>query len=356
MEIELWRRGFVPDAFQQAFAGAQVIQAKASRDGLCRRQLLGAILTTWAVTGLPEAVRASSARTIPQRPNCRVIVDNDFAGDPDALVALVHQLLSTKSRVPLVTVTALPDKFRGAVPLGRSVEKGAGLAAELLRLVEPALAGTVRIERGAEGFDPAKARQSLAARAIVAEAMREHSLPLYLTCGGPLTNVAAALRLEPAIAERMTLIWIGGGNYPEGGWEYNLATDIDAARYVIEQTGIALWQVPQVTYRQMQMSVAELQSRLRSSSPLGAWLYDQFTSPPDFVDIGGAWPMGDTPPVILTAVTQESGVHKVQAARRIMDDMRYGEELTGRNITLVEAVDVRLAIEDLFAKLTLAAR
>jgi len=64
-----------------------------------------------------------------------------------------------------------------------------------------------------------------AARAIAAEALRDDKLPLIVTCGGPLTNIAAALKLEPSIAKRMTLIWIGGGAYPEGGWEYNLMTE-----------------------------------------------------------------------------------------------------------------------------------
>jgi len=44
----------------------------------------------------------------------------------------------------------------------------------------------------------------------VAEARRDDDLPLYLASGGPLTNVASALRDDPGIASRLTLIWIGG--------------------------------------------------------------------------------------------------------------------------------------------------
>ena len=32
-------------------------------------------------------------------PRCRVIVDNDFSGDPDGLVGLAHHLLSPTNRV-----------------------------------------------------------------------------------------------------------------------------------------------------------------------------------------------------------------------------------------------------------------
>ena len=32
-----------------------------------------------------------------------------------------------------------------------------------------------------------------------------------------------------SIADRMTVAWIGGNGYPDGGWEYNLAVDVPAA-------------------------------------------------------------------------------------------------------------------------------
>jgi inosine-uridine nucleoside N-ribohydrolase len=119
------------------------------------------------------------------------------------------------------------------------------------------------------GVQPAP---SEAAQAIVAEALRDDPRPLYFTCGGPLSNLAAALRLEPAIAARMTVVWIGGGPWPEGGWEYNLATDADAARYVIEQSTVPMWQVPQNAYRQMQYSIAEMTADLRPISDFSRWL------------------------------------------------------------------------------------
>lgn len=319
-----------------------------------RRKLLQTSVVALGSVGLGLPVCAARYRTIPQRPNCRVIVDNDFAGDPDALIGLAHQLLSPKSVIPLITVSALDPKLSGGVPTGTSVAKGVQVAQDLLARIGTPSAASIKIAAGAETFDTVVARQSNAAQAIVAEAMRNDPLPLYITCGGPLTNVAAALRIEPAIAGRMTVIWIGGGDYPLGSWEYNLATDMDAARHVIERTKVPLWQVPQGTYRQMQVSVAELQLRLRSASPFGEWLYEKFTSPPDFVDLGGTWPMGDSPPVIFTAISRESGTRTTRKARRIRDDHSYGEEIDDREIVIVETVDVRLTMEDFFAKLNLA--
>jgi inosine-uridine nucleoside N-ribohydrolase len=66
---------------------------------------------------------------------------------------------------------------------------------------------------------------------------------LIVTCGGPLTNIAAALRLNPSIASKIKLVWIGGAADAAGGYEYNLSTDIAAARYVLEESSVPVWQI-----------------------------------------------------------------------------------------------------------------
>ncbi len=70
---------------------------------------------------------------IPQRPSARVIVDDDFAGDPDGLAALAHQLLTPKTRVTLVTSSAVDPKLADAALAGRSAAAGRGTALELIR-------------------------------------------------------------------------------------------------------------------------------------------------------------------------------------------------------------------------------
>src|SRR5690606_32970865 len=60
------------------------------------------------------------------------------------------------------------------------------------------------------------------------------------------------LLLEPRIAERMTLVWIGGNEHeglaypPPGGMpiEYNLLIDPIAGQVVFNDSEIPLWQVP----------------------------------------------------------------------------------------------------------------
>lgn len=317
---------------------------------VCRREVLLGMGAIAAPGALLAQTSVEPFRTIPQSPSARVIVDNDFAGDPDGLAALVHQLLAPKTRVALITVSALNPQFSaGEMPANTSVARGRELALDLLARtgLRP-----VPVAGGAEDFSTGP---SDAARAIVAEAMRDDPLPLFVTCGGPLTNVAAALRLKPAIAGRTTVIWIGGGPWPGGGWEYNLATDPAAARHLIEETRTPLWQVPQDVYRQLQYAIAEMTADMRPISDFTRWLYERFTDIPDFVELGGTWPMGDSPLVLLTALSGESSRYRERRALAIRDDLSYGEEIPGRDIRVYEQLDARLLFGDFLAQLRLHA-
>src|SRR3954468_7716812 len=70
-----------------------------------------------------------SAPTLRVSAHCRVVLDNDWSGDPDGLVALAHHLLSPANRVVAVTSSFLNPRFAG--PLSRAAD-GAALARELL--------------------------------------------------------------------------------------------------------------------------------------------------------------------------------------------------------------------------------
>jgi hypothetical protein len=318
-----------------------------------RRHFLGGL------AALPAAVLAANApgrplAAIAQRATSRVIVDNDFAGDPDGLVALAHQLLSPKTRTVLVTSSSLDAKLAGMAGLDAltTAAAGAGLARELLRRIGgPA---TPPVVTGAERFGSGGDGANAAARAIVAEALRDDPLPLFLTCGGPLTNVAAALLLEPAIAGRMTLVWIGGS--VDGSKEYNLSTDLAAARHVFEGSNLPVWQVPAEEYRRFQVSVAELNGEVAPISPLSRWLCEQYGHLPPFVQLAGSLTFGDSPIVSLTAFDPAANPFTERAVRRLRDDASYGEEIPGRQVRLYRRLDARLNFADLAALLRTHAR
>jgi len=190
-------------------------------------------------------------------PHCRVIVDNDYQGDPDGLVALAHHLLSPANRVAAITSSFLNPRF--PVPSSRA-EDGAALARDLLEVINGSSWPPVHAGSEVQYGDHSR---SAASAAIVDEARRDNDLPLYVACGGPLTNVASALRDDPGIASRLSLIWIGG-SLDGSAFEYNRDTDPEAAAFVFGQPELEIHQFPLETYRCCAYSVAELEHDLAS--------------------------------------------------------------------------------------------
>lgn len=260
----------------------------------------------------------------------RVVVDNDWAGDPDGLVALAHHLLSPTNRVDAVTSSFINPVF--GVPQGAT--DGAALARELVDLVGL----PVPVHAGTDG--PFDGSGSAAADAIVAAARRDDPLPLFVVCGGPLTNVAQALQQAPDAARRFTLVWIGGA-LDAAADEYNRDTDLRAAEFVLATPGLQVWQFPLETYRRCAFSVAELEADLGGSGRVGTWLWERFLDLPlpDFVQLGGVWPLGDSPPVLVTALDDASSTWQATPGGRLYTD-----------------VDQRLLVGDLLAKLRLHER
>ncbi|WP_303831266.1 nucleoside hydrolase [Asticcacaulis taihuensis] len=288
------------------------------------------------------------------RARARLIVDNDFAGDPDGIAALVHQLLSPTTHVSLITTSALDQtlaRMAGAERPDRTAQAGFNLADETVRRIKPAT--PPNIVAGADTFGVSQAQVSAAAEAIVAEANRSDPLPLFLTCGGPLTNLAAALRIDPSIATKMTVIWIGGGGYPAGGPEYNLMTDLESARLVIERSQVPVWQIPETTYRTVTLAFSELEWIARRDKGLALWTYERLTDVPSFVKLDGARGIGDSAMVLLTALSSEAGHYLEMPARRILDGGQYGEPIPARMLRVYDRLDADLVVRDFLARLQL---
>lgn len=259
----------------------------------------------------------------------RVVLDNDWAGDPDGLVALAHHLLSPGHRVEAVTSSQLSPQF--GPPEGTSAV-GARYARELIELVGDH--SQVPVRPGVDVPFGEGAPSSPAAAAIVAAALREDPLPLVVVCGGPLTNVATALRDAPQIADRMTLAWVGGSL--TGRPEYNHDTDPAAADLVRGTPGLTRVEFPLETYRQCAVSVAELEYALGSTGALGAWLWRRFVELPlpEWLEIDAVWPLGDSCPLIGTALSAESST--------------FVDGLDGHS-RICTAIDTRLLLGDMLA-------
>lgn len=140
------------------------------------------------------------------KPRMRVIVVNDFGGDPDGLFQLAHHLLCGSTEIAAVIGSHLTDRtsFDRSVS---SVELACRKATEVVSLL--GMQDRIPVLPGAETgmTDPEVPVDSPGARKIIAEALRtDTDMPLYMVCGGGLTDVASAWLFEPSIAGRFTLV------------------------------------------------------------------------------------------------------------------------------------------------------
>lgn len=198
------------------------------------------------------------------------------------------------------------------------------------------------------------------AELIVREAMKEDARRLFVIFLGPLTDLASAYLLEPRIAGRLTAIWIGGGAYPDGGPEFNLGNDVNAAN-VVFSSPIELWQVPKNVYEMMAVSMAELQVRVRPYGEIGRYLFDQLVAhsqeeiprKSDF-RTGETWVLGDSPAVGLILYEHRFSYDLVPAPH-ITAGRTYEHSGENRPIRVYRSIDSRLILEDLYAKLQLFA-
>ncbi|MBS1576341.1 MAG: nucleoside hydrolase, partial [Bacteroidetes bacterium] len=143
------------------------------------------------------------------QPRMRVIIDNDFGGDPDGLFELVHHILSPSVEIRGIIGSHL-RAGDGWDPSKESATHAKQKIDELLSIMN--LSGAYNVYQGSNFAlenDSTVQQPSDAAKAIVKEAMRDDTkLPLYVVCGAGLTDIASAYLMEPKIASRLTLIWI----------------------------------------------------------------------------------------------------------------------------------------------------
>lgn len=305
-------------------------------------------------------------------PRVRVISDNDYSGDPDGLVQLAQHLLSPSVDMRLVIGSHLRegDPFSdGPDTADRAAVAATEVAQRCGRSDVPVIAGSNTPLR-----DRRTPVASAAANAIVAEAMRDDTdLPLYVVCGAGLTEIASAWLMEPRIAQRLTLVWIGGHEHAgvdaapgAPDMEYNLHIDPPAAQVVFNDSDLNIWQVPRDMYRSVITSRAELMVRMRPHGELGRYLFDALADVVAKVvahgrAMGETYVLGDSPLVLLTALQTAfepgpaSSFHVTMPCPRILDSGLYESRPDGRPLRVSTQLDNRTLLEDLYAKLALHA-
>lgn len=289
---------------------------------------------------------------VPESKRIRLIIDTDAKNEADDQFAIVHALLTPR----FVNKGIIAAHF-GTERTQTSMEESYEECEKILSLME--MKEVIPLYRGAERAmtDERTPALSEGAEFIIREAMKEDAMPLYVISLGAITDLASALLIEPRIADRLTAIWIGGGQWPEGEREFNLSNDIAAANSVMASS-VPLWVVPRNVYSTIRVSLAELALKVRPYGSIGNYLFQQMVDfnhaaagNPRFPK-GEMWSLGDSPAVSLLLDSHEYA-YEMKPAPRITQDMRYVHNQKERFIRWYNEVDARFTLEDMFAKIAL---
>jgi purine nucleosidase len=278
----------------------------------------------------------------------RVIFNTDAKNEADDQYAIVHAILTPLFDLHGIIPAHFGDR-RGPGSLQASHE-------EVLKLLDMInLKGRIPVHPGAPAAlpDEKTAVPSEGSALIIREALKDDPRPLHVAFLGPLTDMASALLEEPAIAGRnVRVVWIGGEDWPVGGWEFNLWNDINAAN-VVFRSKVEVWQIPSTIYKRMAVSYAELVEKVYDKGELGRYLVEQLVDWNNKYHRGGPIEhrsLGDSPAVGVM-MYPECGWFEWLAAPEFNAEMNYVHTGRNRPIRVYRAVDQRFILEDFFAKL-----
>ena len=295
---------------------------------------------------------------VPEARKVRYIIHTDCKNEADDQYTVAHALMTEKFEVRGIIAGHFDRANYNRFPEWHTAEASYDEIMTVLDKME--LRGRYPVCLGANHGLPDEHTPicSEGAEFIVKEAMREDDRPLYIGMQGAITDLASAILMEPRICERMTCIWIGGGDYPEGGGEFNLMNDIAGAN-VVFGSSMPLWQVPRCVYKQFGVSLAELQLKVAPYGKIGRYLFEQLVDFNNKMTKFGNWPhgelwtLGDEGCVcaLMEEVERDDGYEMIPAPFIEPESMRYLPGKGNRPIRVYKKLDVRMDLEDFFAKL-----
>ncbi len=219
---------------------------------------------------IPERIRALE---VPDGP-VDVVIDTDTYNEIDDQFA-VSYLLRSSEKLTCRAICAAPFLNDRSTSPADGMEKSYG---EILKLLS--LAGREDMKsavfRGSDRYLPGEKESvdSPAARALI-DLARGYSSdrPLYVASIGCITNVASALIMDPSIADRIVVVWLGGHSiHHHDTREFNMFQDVAAARVVFD-SGVPLVQLPCAgVVSAFRVSGPELEKWLVGRNPLADYL------------------------------------------------------------------------------------
>lgn len=227
----------------------------------------------------------------------RVVIDTDAANEIDDQFALAWAL-GEPARLHVEAVHAAPFSFahrRAALGERRLADPrpfappGEGMRRSLEEIERVfghcGVPAEGRVFAGAQGYlsAPGRPQDSAAARDLVARALATPAHErLYVLALGCPTNIASALLIEPAIAERIVVVWTSGypSHAPHANDSFNLEQDLAATRVLLD-SGAPLVYLPGFQVgAQLRLSLPEVERWVQGRGAIGDYLHRLYTHNP----------------------------------------------------------------------------
>jgi len=217
-----------------------------------------------------------------------VVIDTDAYNEIDDQFAISYALRRT-DRLHVQALYAAPFLNQ------RSVSPEDGMIrseAEILKLLD--LMGETRpVFSGSRTYLPdedtpvtSPAAEDLCRRAMAYSPEK----PLFVVCLGAITNVASALLMQPEIADRIVIVWLGGHALEwEDNYEFNLRQDIAAARVVYASSAPLVMLPAQQVVSALATTAPELNHWLRGRNALCDYLVQNTVNEAESYAAGRAW-------------------------------------------------------------------
>ncbi|THF77341.1 nucleoside hydrolase [Cohnella fermenti] len=280
----------------------------------------------------------------------RIVLDTDTYNEIDDQFAVVYALKSPE-RMKVEALYAAPfhnDRSDGPKD---GMEKSYRELQRIAKLL-PEAEG-VPILRGSDRYlpDSHTAVASEAAKDLVKRALESpENDPLYVVSIGAITNVASALLMEPSIASRIVIVWLGGHALE---WtdtnEFNMMQDY-AASSLILNSGAPLVLLPCMgVSSHLLTTLSEIREFVKDSGPIGQYLYDTFRDCNDdhYAYSRVIWDIATIAYLIDDSFAPSVLIHSPV----LSEDMRWSKDERRHWIRYVYYLHRDLVFRDLFRKL-----
>ncbi len=295
---------------------------------------------------------------VPTEKRIKVILDTDVRNEVDDQFAIMHALMTPKFDVRGIIAAhfghdRIEDSMEASYEELQKVLQYAGLEGKV-RTARGSRTALKVLQKGYFGNIPAYDNEGV--RMIIEEAMAlAPGEKLYIGVLGPMTDIACALMLEPAIESRIIIVWNGGNIYPNGGMEFNLVNDITAANIVLASKA-EVWQIPTKVYAKPRAGLAELQLKVYPCGEIGRFLFNEVVDFFEEMKHSPGWPRAESLDICdLTVIglmmEEHNYCYSWKRAPYIGEDMYYRENHENRPIRVYEDIDGRYILEDFFSKL-----